>query len=388
MAQTDEFLTINNLLSMEPGDDDGASIADEILNKTKPDVLQTDQTDEEGTDPAEDGEEGGDAGAGSRGSSSGGGADAGRADIGDPDNDDGGGDPGDDAGEPGDDGGGNLYDSLQQRHGYEVEGEFEEDLDGLSDYIDKLSEKKADEILQAKLEKYPQAKQLIDFMENGGAFETFMQAASPQEDYSRIEIQPENSSQHKQIIKHYLESKGVDEDTVVNMVSVLEDQDKLESAAKRYLGELQTEQQDKQQQLIDTQKQQAKLQQEEAQRSWEETQTLVQQGNLGGFTIPEKNRKKFIDWMSKPVDRKGTTQRMLDSSKLSREQLLQLEYFIFKGFDLKDEITKGVARSKVNSTLSRISGKGNKLKGGSSDAGNAGGAREPIKDINSILGSV
>lgn len=366
--ENEEFLGLGNLLDqpVTEEEDTGAAAAEEVLNETEEDVLQqTDQEEEtSGNDydvdssSEEEGDDGSESGSDSEEETS------------------------EEGEEPN-----TVYEVLKAKTGYEVEGEFEEDLDGLVSYVDKLSEIKAKEELDAILGNLPEAKQFIEFLQSGGTPEQYFQVQHPDNDYDKIQLSEDNAQQQKAVIKHYLERRGVDEDAADNLIQVYEDSEKLLPNAKKFLSELRKEQNEQKQAQLEAQRQYQAQQEEEQKAYWAEVEQTVNSGDLGGFSIPQRRRKEFMEWMTKPVDRAGNTQRMLDAQKLDMNKMLQLEYMVYKGFDLKDEVQKGAARKKADDALKKItSRKSNKMKGGSSESGDAGGAGAHVKSINEILG--
>src|SRR5690554_2019792 len=61
-----------------------------------------------------------------------------------------------------------LVNSIQQILGYEFDEEFEDTDEGIAKMFEEASNKKADEALNTLLEKYPEAKDLIEYRELGG----------------------------------------------------------------------------------------------------------------------------------------------------------------------------------------------------------------------------
>ena len=51
--------------------------------------------------------------------------------------------------------------------------------------------------------------------------------------------------------------------------------------------------------------------------------------------MTERDKAKFIEFISAPIDKQGRTQRDLAASKLNLEQQLAMDFLLFKGVDLK-----------------------------------------------------
>jgi hypothetical protein len=78
--------------------------------------------------------------------------------------------------------------------------------------------------------------------------------------------------------------------------------------------------------------------------------------------IPEKDRKEFRAWLLQ-ADGKGQTRRQAAMNKLELAQKLELEYLVFKGFDLKDLVRKEATQTKIDFLKKGIGTKGSRLSG-------------------------
>ena len=138
------------------------------------------------------------------------------------------------------------------------------------------------------------------------------------------------------------------------MVESYEDAGILADNAGIYLRQLQATQGQRKQQLMAQQEQEAAQQRAAAEEYWNSVQATIQQGNLKGMQIPQRQRGKFYEWMTAPVDAQGYTQRDLDRNNMDQETALAVEYLLFQGFDLKKLASNAAATQKVSTLKSKL----------------------------------
>jgi len=247
---------------------------------------------------------------------------------------------------------------LQTKLGYELEGEFSEDIDGLLEFTKATAEKMAQEQMQGVFGAFPDVQEYLNFRANGGDPKNYFQTAAPEKDYAAISIEEGDVMTQKRVVGDLLRAQGFDETEVSETLEDYEDAGILERHAKKALTRLQAEQATKKQQLIQQQQIEAQKAQEENERMWTEINGLVNQGSLKGITIPEREKKRFFNWMATPIDKQGNSQRAVDRAKLDQETLLALEYIVYKGLDLNKLVSNNTTTSKAKSLRSKLA-KGN-----------------------------
>ena len=76
--------------------------------------------------------------------------------------------------------------------GYEVEGNFSEDYDGVAKFADAVAQEIAKEQLDTVFSQFPDVEQYLQYRYNGGDPKQYFQATAPVVDYSAVEITDEN----------------------------------------------------------------------------------------------------------------------------------------------------------------------------------------------------
>ena len=220
------------------------------------------------------------------------------------------------------------------------------------DVASKMADDRIDEVLEA----FPLVKKHLDYVLSGGESENFMQAHDPNLDYNKIELAQDDIRSQKAILSDYFTQKGHDKDFIQEMLGDYEDSGKLHSKAdqaRQALGKVQAQQKE---QMLADQKGMVQKQQAEQQEFWNDVSNTIQESKeFKGLQVPEKEKAKFFNYLSKPVSNEGYTQRDVDHSEADMEVKLAIDYLMYKGFNLKNIITTKAKTQATQSLRQKIS---------------------------------
>ena len=240
--------------------------------------------------------------------------------------------------------------------GYDAEEAYDDTTDGLLKLTQDVGAKMAEDQLDQLFEKYPLVRNHLEYVLNGGQSQDFMQAYDPQLDYNNIEIAEDDVRSQKAILSDYFTSKGHDASFINELLEDYEDTGKLyqkSEAAKQSLAQAQGQQR---QQLIAQQKEQREQAAKAQQEFWNGVyETIESSSEFAGITVPKREKSKFFDYISKPVNKDGMTQRDLDHSQADVEVKLAMDYLMYKGFNLKNIINTKAKTKATKSLRERIS---------------------------------
>lgn len=265
---------------------------------------------------------------------------------------------------------------IAQTLGFELENDYEDNVDGLTDFVRDMGQQIAESQLQALFEQFPQVQKHLDYVMSGGNSTEFLQAYNPQTDFSSIEIDREDVDIQRAVLGHYFITKGHDNDFVDEILDTLENNGKLYQKAEAAKNELAEYQEIQRQELV--RKQQAAFEQQRQQtlEFWDDVAKTIEEGNIfAGVRIPDRQKAKFFEYISEPVGPNGETQRDLDYAEAEIEAKLALDYLVFNGFSINDIIDKK-ARTKSTESLR------NKILAGEERIKNARGATRRNKEFN------
>tara|TARA_R110002012_G_scaffold58619_3_gene152076 strand:+ start:4122 stop:5243 length:1122 start_codon:yes stop_codon:yes gene_type:complete len=246
---------------------------------------------------------------------------------------------------------GNILEAL----GYEANSDYEDTAEGLTALTKDMAGKMANEQIEEVLNKFPLVKNHLNYVLNGGQSQDFMQAYDPNMDYDTLQISESDIQSQKAILGDYLAVKGHDNDFIHEMLEDYEDSGKLfkkSEAARKALGKYQGQQR---QQLMEEQKQSR----EEARAKQEEfwngvADTIEDSREFAGLAVPEKEKSRFFNYLSAPVNNEGMTQRDIDHKEADMEIRLAIDYLMYTGFDLGSLIDTKARTKSTRSLKERI----------------------------------
>lgn len=277
-----------------------------------------------------------------------------------------------------------VIDILRSKLGYEVEGNFSEDYDGVAKFADAVAQEMAKEQLDTVFSQFPDVEQYLQYRYNGGDPKQYFQATAPVVDYSAVEITDENVNIQRAVVEDFLQRSGYTAEEVSETVQEYLDAGILQRQASRSLGKLQKMQQQEAATLIERQQQEAQQRQQKAQQQWTNIQSTINQGQVKGFEIPTADRKKFFSWMSEAVDNQGRTQRLIDREKMDLETQVAMEYLLWKNFDLNKLVSNTQNTKKAQNLKQKLTQNkpaSQRMKGGHNSASKAPAKLPSLKDL-------
>lgn len=189
---------------------------------------------------------------------------------------------------------------------------------------------------------------LDEYVRNGGSFEDFYQRQQQSMSYDNIDM--EDESNQKAVIREYLRYQGYEDDQINRKIERYEDGDLLEDEANDAVVRLKSIQQ---QQIAaqELQQQQAKRAQEEQAREFitNLTNTISSLDNIRGIKIPKSDQKELFDYITK-VDADGYTKYQKDFNANMVNNLIESAYFTMKGDTLLNE-AKSTGRTSAANKL-------------------------------------
>ena len=264
-----------------------------------------------------------------------------------------------------------ITDSIAKALGYELEKDYADTEEGLAEFTKDVAKEIAEDQLQALFEQFPTVQKHLDFVLAGGDPDKFFQTYNPSLDYGQIEIDRDDSRTQKGFLTEYLREKGHDDDFIKDMIEDYEDSGKLYDRALNAQKHLAAGQAKEKEQIVVRQRETQKQQQQQTEEFWESVATTIEQGKeFAGIKIPDREKAKFFDYISKPVDKQGRTKRDVDYASAEMDAKLALDYLMYKKLELSDIISTKVKsasaqnlRQKIQSNQERVKNFGKVEKG-------------------------
>lgn len=248
-----------------------------------------------------------------------------------------------------------IISSIAKSLGYDVEKEYAETEEGLAEFTKDIAQNIAEEQLEGLFKQFPMVQKHLDFVMAGGDPERFFEAYNPRTSFESMEIEQDDSRTQKYMISEFLKSKGHDEEFIKDMINDYEDSGKLYDRAKVAQRNLATIQKQERDGMVRQQQAEQQRAAEENERFWEGVANTIQEGKeFAGIRIPDREKAKFFDYISEPVNDNGQTRRDVDYSKANIEAKLALDYLMYKGFNLKDIIDVKAKTASASSLRERV----------------------------------
>jgi hypothetical protein len=247
--------------------------------------------------------------------------------------------------------------------GYELDGEFADTADGLADMTKEVASKMADDRIDDVLAAFPLVKEHLQYVLAGGESTNFMQAYDPNLDYNTFELTEDDTRSQKSILSDYFTIKGHDKEFIQELLEDYSDSGKLHGkaeAARQALGKQQSEQRA---QLVEQERQKSAEQRAQQEQFWGGVaDTIKNSKEFAGLQVSEKEKGKFFNYLSQPVNNNGYTQRDIDHAEAEMETKLAIDYLMYKGFNLESIINKKAKTKQSKSLRAKISKNEEKVK--------------------------
>lgn len=233
--------------------------------------------------------------------------------------------------------------------------EFPDTTEGVVQLASEAARQLAVNEFQRMTSQDPLVKEVIEHQQNGGDPRKLLYTKYPQSDYRNIELDREDTDQHKQIVRDYYKRLGESDEDIQTYIKDLEQAGTLSERAERFLTKL-TEAQTKDEREL---KEQQRKQQEEYQRKVQEFwsgvwNTLNKMDNIGGIKLPESEKSGFFSYIADKVSEDGMSKADLDRSNRDTNQQLLHDYIDYlqneKGYTLQSLI-KNTATSAATRSL-------------------------------------
>ena len=248
-----------------------------------------------------------------------------------------------------------IADQISNVLGFEMESQYDDTVEGLTNYVKDISQEIAEDQIQDLFEQFPEVQRHLDYVLAGGDSQQFFEAYNPSADYNNFNLTENDTMSQKVILQQYFQMKGHDDQFINEMLEDYEDSGKLYSKAniaKDSLAKVQAEQREE---MMAQQQAQFEQQEQEREEFWDGVADILEEGReFGGISIPDRDKANFFDYISAPVDDSGRTQRDIDYSDADMEIKLAIDYLMFSGFNLEDIINTKAKTASARNLRERI----------------------------------
>ena len=242
-----------------------------------------------------------------------------------------------------------IIQTLRERMGYEIDGEFAEDYDGIIGLTKATANKMAEEQFGQVFAAFPDVQEYMNYRVAGGNPSEYFEVAAKEMDFSKLQLNEKDKGMQRKVVETFLNMQGYEPEEITDSIQDYEDANLLYKNASRAVKKIAAAQAKNKENLLQRQADEAKTAAAQTQQTWKEIGEIINKGKLRDFAIPEAEKKKFYNWMATPIDKNGRSQRLLDREKMDQESILAMEFLVYKGLDLSKLInTKATTRQAVN----------------------------------------
>lgn len=215
--------------------------------------------------------------------------------------------------------------------------EYDDSLDGIKEIIEDTAKLKFEELKERFIN--PTTSKFIEFLENGGSPDEFIESTSKLPDYANLDITDEGTAEN--LVRDNLTLQGYEEEEIDSIISEYKEINTLERHAKTAQRKL-VEYKDKQEEeLINNQKQVEKNRINNLEKEREDLKkSIYESKQIAGFEPSKAERDRFYDYLTKPIKKEGrvTTQYI---EEITEEDKVKLAFLKFKKFDFSTFENKG-----------------------------------------------
>lgn len=248
-----------------------------------------------------------------------------------------------------------ISDQISEVLGVEMENEYADTVEGLTNYVRDVSEEVAESQIQDLFQEFPEVQRHLEYVLAGGDEQEFYAANNPSSDYNNIQMSEGDITLQRAMLGEYLKEMGHGDDFIMEMLNDYEDNGKLYNKALTAQEELALAQTEQREELYQQQLELKESEEVEQEEFWNGVAGIIDSGNeFGGIVIPDVDKSEFFDYISAPVDEEGNTQRDLDYAEADMDIKLALDYLMYSGFNLNEIIDTKARTQSVQNLRNRI----------------------------------
>ena len=249
-----------------------------------------------------------------------------------------------------------IVSEILDKLGYDMDGTaYDDTSEGLANMTADVASKIADDRIDEVLVAFPLVKKHLDYVLAGGQSQKFMEAYDPNLDYSSVNIEEDDHRSQKAILGDYLELKGHDNDFIEEMLNDFEDTGKLYKKAEAARGALAKHQTQQRDQMLEGQRNETEKTRRTTEEFWSNVSTTIEDADsFAGISVPKRDKNKFFDYLSAPINKQGHTQRDIDHTNADMEVKLAIDYLMYTGFNLENLITSKAKTQNAKTLRERI----------------------------------
>jgi len=256
-----------------------------------------------------------------------------------------------------------LVSEIATTFGFELENEYEDTPEGLTNMTKELATKVAESQLDKLFQTHPDVKEHLEYVMNGGDSRQFLMGNNAIKDLADFKVDVNDVTSQQAVMSEYLKIKGHEQEFITDLISDYADSDKLFEKAQKAKVALVKYQKDVKAKQLEEQAVENRELEKNQKEFWSGVKgTIAENKEFKGISIQERDKSDFFDFLSKPINPQGETKRDTMYAESDVETKLAIDYLLFKGFDLTSIVKKKAKTQAAKSLRSRLKTNKDKIK--------------------------
>ena len=116
-----------------------------------------------------------------------------------------------------------IISTLKERLGYEIEGDFEDDYDGIAGLTKAMAEKIAEEQFRSVFQSFPDIQEYLNYRVSGGDPDKFFKVAAKEIDFGKLSLNKEDKGMQRKVVESFMQMQGFEAEEITEAIQDYED---------------------------------------------------------------------------------------------------------------------------------------------------------------------
>ena len=116
-----------------------------------------------------------------------------------------------------------IISTLKERLGYEIEGDFEDDYDGIAGLTKAMAEKIAEEQFRSVFQSFPDIQEYLNYRVSGGDPDKFFKVAAKEIDFGKLALNKEDKGMQRKVVESFMQMQGFEAEEITEAIQDYED---------------------------------------------------------------------------------------------------------------------------------------------------------------------
>ena len=107
-----------------------------------------------------------------------------------------------------------IISTLKERMGYDIEGEFADDYDGIANLTKAMAEKIAEEQFQSVFQSFPDIQEYLNYRVSGGDPDKFFKVAAKEIDFGKLQFNKDDKGMQRKVVESFMQMQGFEAEEI------------------------------------------------------------------------------------------------------------------------------------------------------------------------------